>query len=396
VGSRGNPGSTGAGLSFDAARTLSPGGPEPVLAIGGDGTIYVAAQDAAGGPPRVWASTDGGKNFRLASPSTQSGGEVDIAGGGGASAYLTQLGPQGNLVSVSKDDGATWTPSPLGGLAPTYFDREWVAADSSGTVYLVSRELGAASGGAPTAAGASKSTDGGVSFTPDGTPWDAAHNPGTSNGNLVATGGWLAFPYTCGGGDAICFAAGEGGGPTWTQTLVAARGADVGNVYPTLASDGSTWVVAWSDSTSGRLAVWISSSTDDGGHWSVPWRASAGNESAIDPTLAYGRGGFALAYLATNASLSDPGQDSASQATWSAVAMRIDPASASASARGAPFSGPLHAGVISKPVGHPGTGPYDRSFGDFFTAAFDNNGRLWVSAPRTTDSNSPILLSSGS
>src|SRR5687767_5173230 len=70
------------------------GGPEPVLVVGPDGAVWVAAQDAAAGPPRVWVSTDGAKTFRMSRPSSVGGGEVDIAVGQGI-AFVTQLGPNG-------------------------------------------------------------------------------------------------------------------------------------------------------------------------------------------------------------------------------------------------------------------------------------------------------------
>jgi len=54
---------------------------------------------------------------------------------------------------------------------------------------------------------------------------------------------------------------------------------------------------------------------------------------------------------------------------------------------------PVHAGVISKPVGRPGEGgPFDRSFGDFFTVAVDGQGRALVAVVRTLGGASHVLL----
>src|SRR5688500_1710624 len=70
---------------FGAAVDVSgrSGGPEPVIEVGPDGAVWIAAQDAAGGPPRVWVSTDGAKTFRVSRPSNVAGGGVDTAVGGG-------------------------------------------------------------------------------------------------------------------------------------------------------------------------------------------------------------------------------------------------------------------------------------------------------------------------
>jgi len=64
-------GSDGASLAFGAPVAIGAGGPEPVVAIArDDGAIYVAAQDAGGGAPHAFVSTDGGRSWSAASAVT--------------------------------------------------------------------------------------------------------------------------------------------------------------------------------------------------------------------------------------------------------------------------------------------------------------------------------------
>jgi hypothetical protein len=372
------PSPSGGGVAaprFAAPVDVGTGGPEPVVVVADDGTVFLAAQDAAGGAPHVWVSGDGGASFEATSPSTQGGGEVDLASGAGALLYFTQLGPNGNIVARSADKGGSWSSAILG--ATQYFDREWVTIDGS-TPFIVARDFQKAS------AVVSRSDDGGVTFLPRGTAWDGQHEPGTTNGNLLAYAGGLALVYVCRDGDAVCLAQSGDGGATWSQHVVVARSTGVDNTYPVVAADGRRLVVVWSDASSGALAVWDARSDDDGASWSRPAQVSAGGESGTLAWVASGGGATWVAYASTPGSLARADDAGAKDARWSVEAARLDDASLAVTQRG-PATGVVHVGVISKPVGAGGqSGLFDRSFGDFFTVAVDARGRALVAVVDTT------------
>lgn len=349
------------------------GGPEPVLRVAPDGAVFVAAQDPQGGGPRVWVGDAAARSFSLTRPTSQGGGEVDMAVGPNGVVYVTQLGTSGNVVSVSRDRGATWTTSPLGAQT-TYFDREWLGVDERGAAYVVARPKGD-----NTVSQVSRSDDQGLTFVPQGAPWDAAHEPGLTNGNLAFSTRGLAMPYVCRDGAAVCVARSADRGATWTRALVA-EGGDKGHVYATLGATSEGWVVAWSEPVSGRLAVFASHS-GDGDSWSAPTRLSGSSESALAPWVATGARGGWIVWLSTPTAVTSGDDAAAARAEWAPQGVLID-------ARGAPqrapeaLAGPLHVGAVSPPIARGGAAPYNRFFGDFFTAALDPNGRLLVAAEK--------------
>ena len=363
------------------------GGPEPIVAVTDDGWTYVAAQDGKGGPPWFWATQDG-RTWRSARPSQQSGGEVDMAWGPRGMVYYTQLGPQGNVVSVSRDRGQTWTTTPIQALTTQYFDREWVAVDPQGSAFIVARQFGSL--GQDTWAQSSRSDDNGITFVAQGRVWDATREPGGGNGNLVWHAGGLLIPYVCRDVQGVCAATSRDRAQSWTQSLVVERSVRTDNVYPVAAADGSRLLVTWSDASDGRLAVWVASSTDGGRSWSRPWKASDAAESATMPWLATGGGRVWLAYLSTPAVLEAADEPAARGAVWTPVAARLDAGAQAVTERG-PVMGPVHEGIMSKPVGQSGQ-QLDRSFGDFFTAAVDRQGKLVVAIVQTMDGRSDTLL----
>jgi len=369
------------------------GGREPVIVLGNDGSIYVAAQDeTAGKPPHVWVSMDGAKTFRETRPSSAAGGEIDIAVGKDL-IFVTQLSPSGNVVSYSADNGQTWRQTPFPGT--TYFERELVAVDAAGSAYLMARfGLGALDQGARPGEEASvaRSDDGGVTFLPVGRAWDATHEPGTSIGNFHVQGSTLAIAYNCRDTKGVCFARSTDRGTTWSQQLVVARSVEVDNVYPILAMTGARAVVTWSDASDGRLAVWAAASSDNGASWSAPARVSADDETATLPWIAMGGGRTWVVYLSTPRALVSAGTKDAVDTQWRAMAVQVDDR-LSPLARGPALPEPVHVGVISKPVGRPGEdAPFDRRFGDFFTVAVDPRGRALVIVADTTHGSPRNLL----
>jgi len=376
------------GPSGSAGRFLPPvdlsgryGGPEPLVAVGEDGAIWVAAQDARGGAPHVWVSNDRGATFRESRPTGVSGGEVDLAVGRGV-AFVTQLGPGGNVVSYTRDQGRTWQQSTFAGT--NYFERELVEIDERGSVYLLSRfGLRSIAGVQNEDATVARSDDGGVTFVPVGRLWEAQREPGSIIGNLVADGPSLNAAYVCRDSTAICYARSTDRGVTWTQSLVAQRAVDVANVYPIVAVAAGRVHVVWSDASDGRLAVWGATSVDAGATWSPPQRVSEPGETATLPWIATGGGRAWAVYLATDVALVEAGAAAAKDAAWLARAARLDDR-LQVVERANVLPEPVHAGVISKPVGRPGQGgPFDRSFGDFYTVAVGADGRAHVAVVRT-------------
>lgn len=385
----------GSEARFAAPLDLSgpQGGPEPLVVVGDDGAIWVAAQDAGGGPPHVWVSRNGGKSFTESRPAGVSGGEVDISVGGGV-AFVTQLGPGGNVVSYSRDHGATWSQSRFAGT--NYFERELVLVDR-GSAYLVSRFGITGLTGQPTTtddASVARSDDGGITFVPAGRAWDADHEPGTTIGNMISFSSGIGMGYNCRDVHAICFARSSDRGASWTQHLIAARNVAVDNVYPIVASSGSRISVVWSDASNGRLAVWGATSADGGVSWSSPAQLSEATETATLPWIGMGGGRTWIAYLSTSVALTDAGSAPAKAAKWYAKAARMGD-DLGIQERALVLPDPVHNGLISKPVGNPGNPERDRSFGDFFTIAVTGDGKPLVAVVVTTDGASRDLLVAG-
>lgn len=361
------------GARFLAPQDLGKGGPEPVIVFSPEGDrAYVAAQDPEGGGPRVWVSRDAGATWSGKRPTTQGGGEVDVAAGPGGMVYLTQLGARGNVVSVSRDGGETWETAPLGG-ASQYFDREWLAVDAQGRAYVVAREFGATA-----SAGVARSDDKGLTFPPRGKAWTALDEPGEANGPLVAVGGAVHLVYVCRGGEAVCVATSRDGGLAWTRAVVAQRGVNVANVYPSLAATARGLVATWSDASDGALAVYTSFSTD-GASWSASRKVSPEGGTATLPWVA-GRGATAwVVYLRVDAALAATDCAEAASVGWIPHARPLDATGAPAGDAHALTTAPVHQGVISPPVGQTCSGgSRDRNFGDFFTAAVSPAGKLVV------------------
>lgn len=358
---------------FLAPQDLGEGGAEPVVAYAPEGThVYVAAQDAEGGSPRVWISDDHGATWTMTRPNAQGGGEVDVAAGPRGAVYVTQLGPRGNVVSVSDDHGATWQTAPLGGPSQ-YFDREWMAVDAQGRAYVVAREFGTTA-----SAGVARSDDGGLTWPPRGKAWTTLDEPGEANGNMIAVGNAVHLVYICRGAEAVCVTTSRDGGLSWERNLVAQRGVGTANVYPSLAATSRGLVAAWSDATDGTLAVYVATSAD-GKSWSAPRRATPAGGTATLPWVA-ARGDVAwVAYLHTDKALRATDCGDATDAQWvpHAVPLGLDGAP-----RGEPSAlttTPVHVGVISPPVGQTCSGAgRDRFFGDFFTATVTPAGKLLV------------------
>jgi hypothetical protein len=354
---------------------LGAGGPEPVVRVAADGRVVVAAQDPEGGGPRVWSAKDG-KTFEMSRIDAPGGGEVDLAISSKA-IFVSQLSTTGNVISISRDGGATWQTSPLGPVTQ-YFDREWLGVDAADLVYVVARPQGGNS-----LSQVSRSDNDGLTFLPQGDPWDAAHEPGLTNGNLVAWSGGLSMSYVCRDGAGVCIATSKDKGVTWARAVARAGATDASHVYAALAATRAGLVVTWSEEVDDALAI-FSSFSSDGAAWSAPARISATTQSAIEPWPAARASAQWIVYLATETKLASADDKLADGARWTPYAVRIDERGAPVEASRALTSTPVHVGAVSPPVARGGGAVFNRMFGDFFTAAVDARGKLVVATEADT------------
>ena len=67
-------------------------------------------------------------------------------------------------------------------------------------------------------------------FFARGSPWDAQHEPGITNGNLVAAGSRLLLPYVCRDGNGVCVATEDADCKKAEQCSFAGKCSLMGNV----------------------------------------------------------------------------------------------------------------------------------------------------------------------
>ena len=316
---------------------------EPGVAVAGDGTVWAAAF-TIGSPPdkfpgiAVWKSGDGGRSYTfvpvpLPVPKLDTGYpfwglDVDIAAApepnesGQYNVYAVALGPllpTTNAIYVSRDGGATWVSSPIGGI-PGPVDRPWVAADGACGLYLVYRNI----------------------------PWVIHHydfcdpskttvatDPVSSPEHTVLTGkiavdptrpGHAYLPMEvcehepempelepveelfgemeepeeegrCIGHPYIALARTTDGGATWTSHEVARVATGATPIWPTTVAVGGDGRVhiTWFDDHE----AYVSSSSDAGESWSAPLQLNPSGTAAY-PTIAAGpKGEIAVFWYGT-------------------------------------------------------------------------------------------------
>jgi hypothetical protein len=291
---------------------------EPSLGVAPDGTLYTNGRDhdRAAGPDSgaVYRSTDGGATWAFVAapaapfPNLDPDLAVDVDG----TLWYDILYLGCNVVSVSRDGGATWTTNPAVCNGPVG-DRQYVIPTKGGTAYLYYHQL-------PTfQQTAKKTTDYGLTWTPlpptepvgghllldEGSGWGGGGfwNPVTDSvfftytwnrGGLVGEGGWSpAASVTRDGGltwELVTVA--NAGGRAHGLSLVVGAADAAGNVY-----------LAWSETTDDDSGVYFASSADDGATWSAPKRVDRGNASNVFPAITAGPAGeVAIAYYESDES----------------------------------------------------------------------------------------------
>jgi len=281
-------------MVFDKPVTVrSAGGGEPSLAIDAAGAYYVNP------PGALYKSTDGKSFAAVTYPRTISGdshvvsdkdgrlwiSDLEGTGIGAGPAVVPLLGP--SSVWTSTDGGATWAKgNPAASLTP-FNDRQWVAATSGGTGYLLYRSCTVPLPIGCLAVGSlmTRTTDAGLTWT-----------------LLSSTFEWTSFPFADRNdgtlyvvqstGRGISVATSKDSGSSFTEATVATRHTDTGESFVAGAVDdaGNAYIV-WSDADRGQRDIYLAYSTTKGQSWKGPFLVSASVGTHVFPWVAAGADG---------------------------------------------------------------------------------------------------------
>ena len=311
---------------------------EPSIAVAPDGGIYVTAPDGPGvrlggtgaGGSLVWRSDDGGSRWALL-------GSSDVPTGGGDSDLAVT--PDGTLVasglsyvacstvSVSRDRGAHFVPTPVAGCGrtPLSNDREWTAVDGNSTVYTAigdtqSTQIDLVRGTLTGPLVVPSPTM--VLSTTDDYQWPGTVTVDPRTGTAYTVWNTLGAPNDC--DDTKCTtpassttpdrvlvsAVPRGATTPPTPTLVASRRFDTFDSFVTNAVDaaGNQYVV-WSERhpATGETQTVLAVSRDGGRSWSAPVKVNTGPRTTTFPWVTAGADGrIAVSYYGTAASGPSP------------------------------------------------------------------------------------------
>jgi hypothetical protein len=301
---------------------------EPTLGLTPGGDIFVAtgafvwygSAAGAGMTPDILRSTDHGKTWEVASPRVLDQNThptsldpyilVDDVDGDNARIFTIDLTVACSYMSFSDDGGESWITNPLACGRPvndhqTLFSGPPVTSTTVGypkVLYYCWNDIGSSS--------CSKSINGGLSFTPTGTPaYRGVDDEGEECGGLhghgvVGPDGTVYLPREYCGKPMIAVSKDEG--LTWTQVEVAKgkKSQSVGGSDPSVAVDdeGNIYYV-WVSSVD-RLP-YLSVSKNGGKTWSAPVNVAAPKvQEANIATLDVGDPGkLAIAYYGSENSL---------------------------------------------------------------------------------------------
>jgi hypothetical protein len=242
-----------------------------------------------------------------------SGGDIDVAiasapnAAGNYNLYVASLNLGSVNVATSKDNGGTFTQTPVQGGLPLD-DREWIAAFGAQTSLLTFHDI------ATNNIDVLRSDNAGQTYAQVATAIPAADYKASNNqlGNLVIdhrnlpdqTGNFYAYqsfvaPSTPTGShhNEAFVAVSADGGQSWIDRpvpcSVSSSGTDLDHNFPNISVDpaGNVWY-AWSDDHAVRTAV----SKDHGQTWACSGAVSTGSAQAIFPWLAATSGGVDLVY----------------------------------------------------------------------------------------------------
>jgi hypothetical protein len=305
---------------------------EPEVKTAPNGTIWVTAQEGAGGGINAWFRDP--KTFvyhQIKKVDGLPAGTTDLTGvspgGGDNELSITsdggvQISTLNSLVTIgmatSDDDGETWqynaAASNFSGV-----DRQWQATVGPDTVYLAYHDIVA------TQIWLVKSTDGGNNF---GAPlamlpaelagqWASSPAPDVAAGNIHSNmvsdrDGRVAMSLIMPGSATanatpahtknsvwVVITDPDGGNPAMHQVYLGPDDANYQGLFPAIASDkAGNLYVSWSD----LKGVYLSVSRDHAATWSPPVKISKpASTSAVFPFVIAGDAGrVALAWLGSN------------------------------------------------------------------------------------------------
>lgn len=185
--------------------------------------------------------------------------------------YFADLWLGSSTVSVSQDQGESWTANPLDGVVVE--DRQWLATPGGGRVYLATHQI-------PAGIVVSKSLNGGVTYVLSSLAASALDQTGCicPAGNIIAEpGGMLGLGDKVGviyatstGG--IKFTRSTNGGLTFASSAVSqATGADTTTNFPVVANAGNGHLVAiWLEVIGNATRVRFNDSFNWGATWNAP------------------------------------------------------------------------------------------------------------------------------
>lgn len=285
---------------------------EPGLAIDQEGFIWVHA------PGGLWKSTDtNGTAFtEVDLGGIVFGGDADIAfGKDPKDVYYTDLE---DLIAISvfssHDGGKNWFYQPLASDAPIT-DRQWITTGPDPmnggreAVYLTFNQLA-------TGAWVTKSTDGGLTWTPHlafAFGATSQYDVQTMGNIVVDSKGVVYVAVGLGSAGApftppllntyyVIVLKSSDGGLTWSRSDVVSSDADTNNLFPILAVDpADNLYTTWSMEKDGETSIFLSRSRDQAATWSPPIRVSQNPGSHVQPWVAAGDkpGELALAWYET-------------------------------------------------------------------------------------------------
>ncbi len=302
-------------------------GSEPSVAVAPDGTVYVASPSVG-----AWRSDDQGKTFKPlgksacgfglpACPVTQENdgnglddpGDASLAVAPNGTVWSAGLsGVAGSVpVQSSSDKGQTW-PKGYDVAKKNSSDREWIVANSTGSVFVSWRDFGSSKDQTctdPVGISCSSLPSGVFMARLDpGQPWseplkvsDDGHE-----GPIAAdpASSWLYLPHAM-GEKSVFMARSPDGGRTWQDVTVAPLVMDTYD-FPIAAVDAAgTVYLVWNtdesepnDMNGGLVAneaaiptVHLSVSKDHGATWSKPVVISPAGVPALFPWAAAGSDG---------------------------------------------------------------------------------------------------------
>ena len=287
---------------------------EPTLGITKDGAIFYTAAASSNGVDVLRSTNDGG-TWKNTSPRLPTGGKshpitldpyIYVAEATGRIFNIDLMVACSNL-SFSDDNGETWTTNPIACGRPVNDHQTLFSGPPAGSptvgypeiVYYCWNDFGAGSS-------CSRSLDGGISWSPTGSPAFAGvtteneeSRPDVCGGfhghGVVGPDGTVYLPKEYCGQPWIGISKDEGA--TWTRVQVA------NNTTERLGSDTSVAVDAkgnlYYTYESADQKLWLVTSKDGGERWTKPKMVAApGVEEVTFPTIDVGDPGkIAIAYM---------------------------------------------------------------------------------------------------